>query len=355
MPHRLRIATFNCENLFSRPKIFEQPAAKSKELLGYVAELQEALKNDVFDKPRINELEKKLKGFATVNDLRGKHDSNTVIGAKEWLGGVELTRTGFSDTAVENTARVIADVDADVMCLIEVEDRNLLQKFHDGLLYKDFLEPAGKQGYKYVYLIDGNDPRGIDVAFLSRIPVTSFCSHIHETTLYNGDNVKTFSRDCLEVELEAPDGKPLHLKINHFKSMGYSPANDPQSVRRRLGQAQRVADLLGRHDLRNEYVIVAGDLNSDPTSPSMEPLVNKPHLYNTLLELPATQRGTYGTGKKQLDYVLISDALKNHLQAVRLERRGMYTKTKWMPYPTVINGRTQASDHAAVITEFLLP
>lgn len=355
MPHSLRIATFNCENLFSRPKIFAQTPARSKELLGYVAELQEALKNDVFDKARIKVLENKLKGFATINDLRKKHDSASVLGAKDWLGGVELTRTGFADAAVENTARVISDVDADVICLIEVEDRNLLQKFHDGLLYKDFLEPASKSEYKYIYLIDGNDPRGIDVAFMSRIPVASFCSHIHETTLYDGDSIKTFSRDCLEVELEAPDGKPLHLKINHFKSMGYSPPTDPQSVRRRLGQAQRVAELLDRHDLKKDYVIVAGDLNSDPASPSMVPLVDRAHLYNTLLRLPATQRGTYGTGTKQLDYIFISDALKSHVQDVRLERRGVYAKTKWVPYPTVTSDRNQASDHAAVIVELMLP
>ncbi|CCH56540.1 endonuclease/exonuclease/phosphatase [Fibrisoma limi BUZ 3] len=355
MPHNLRVATFNCENLFSRPRIFAQTPATSKELLGYVAELQEALKNDIFDKARIKELEEKLKGFATVNDLRGKHDSNAVIGAKDWLGGVELTRTGFSDAAVENTARVISDVDADVICLIEVEERSLLQKFHDGLLYKDFLEPAGKSEYKYVYLIDGNDPRGIDVAFLSRIPVTSFCSHIHETTLYEGKTLKTFSRDCLEVELVAPNGKPLHLMINHFKSMGYSSGNDLQSNRRRLGQAQRVAELLDRHNLKNDYVIVAGDLNSDPSSPSMQPLITKPNLYNTLLNLPASQRGTYGTDSKQLDYILVSDALKQHIQDVKLERRGVYSKTKWVPYPTVKNTRTQASDHAAVIVEFLLP
>jgi endonuclease/exonuclease/phosphatase family metal-dependent hydrolase len=122
-----------------------------------------------------------------------------------------------------------------------------------------------------------------------------------------------------------------------------------------LGQAKRVAELVDQHDLQNEYVIVAGDLNSDPTSPSMEPLVNKTGLYNVNLELPVSDRGTFGTGKNQLDYLFISDALKKHLQAVQLERRGIFTKSKWKPYPTVKSKRTQASDHAAVMAEFLLP
>lgn len=353
MPQSLRVATFNCENLFSRPRIFDAPTKRANELLGFVAQLQEALRNDVFDHKRIKELKSKLRGFATVNDLRGKHD--TAAGAKEWLGGVELVRTEVADTAVKNTARVIADVDADVICLIEVEDRNLLQKFHDDLLVKNFLKPAGRPGYEYVLLIDGNDPRGIDVSFLSRLPVTSLRSRIHEMSEYDGRRVKTFSRDCLEAQLETSGGKTLHLKINHFKSMGYSPKTDPQSGRRRLGQARRVAELVDQHDLKRDYVVVAGDLNSDPSSPSMEPLVKKAGLYNVNLELPAEERGTFGTGKKQLDYLFISDALRKHLQAVRLERRGVFAKRKWTPYPTVKSDRTQASDHSAVIAEFLLP
>ena len=353
MATSIRVATFNCENLFSRPKIFEQEPKRANELLGYLAQLQEALKNDIFDHQRIKELKAKLRGFATINDLRGKHDQ--AVGAKEWLGGVELVRSEITDTAVKNTARVISDVNADLICLIEVEDRNLLQKFHDGLLEKDFLKPSGKPGYEHILLIDGNDPRGIDVSFMSRIPVLSMHSHIHELTDYDGKKVKTFSRDCLEVQFAVPGGKALHLMINHFKSMGYSPPTDPQSIRRRLGQAKRVAELVDQHDLKKDYVIVAGDLNSDPTSPSMEPLVKKKGLYNVNLELPADDRGTYQTGKKQLDYLFISDALKKHLQAMRLERCGVFTKTKWKTYPSVKSSRTQASDHAAVIAEFLLP
>jgi endonuclease/exonuclease/phosphatase family metal-dependent hydrolase len=353
MAHNLRIATFNCENLFSRPKIFEQTAKRSNQLLGYVAQLQQALKNEIFDHKRIKELKARLRGYAIVNDLRGDH--MTAIGAQEWMGGVELVRADITDAAVKNTARVISDVDADLICLIEVEDRNLLQKFHDDLLYKDYLQPSGRPAYSHVLLVDGNDPRGIDVAFLTRLPVLAMLSHIHEFTDYEGRQVRTFSRDCLEVQLQAPDGKALYLKINHFKSMGYSPRTDPQSNRRRLGQAKRVAELLDQHDLENEYVIVAGDLNSDPSSPSMEPLVNRLGLYNSNLSLAANDRGTYSTGKKQLDYLLVSEALKQCLQTVQIERRGVFAKSKWVPYPSVKSKRTQASDHAAVVAEFLLP
>lgn len=353
MPTALRVATFNCENLFSRPKIFAESAARSRTLLGYVADLQQALQNPVFDHPRIEDLKTKLRGYARVNDIRGRHQK--AKGAGEWLGTVELGRGNFTEVTVMNTARVINDVDADVICLIEVEDRLTLQRFHDDILSKQFLRPANRPPYEHVLLIDGNDDRGIDVAVMARsqFPVQWLRSHIHERTTYMGRDVQLFSRDCLEVQVRAPNNRLVHLLVNHFKSMGYAPKTDPLSNQRRLAQARRVADLAGEHRLGKEYVIVAGDLNSDPTSASVAPLVQNPGLYNVNLGLPPAQRTTYRTGSQQLDYLFVSDALKARLQRVFIERRGLFTK-KWPHYPQVTSLENQASDHAAVVAEFQL-
>jgi endonuclease/exonuclease/phosphatase family metal-dependent hydrolase len=351
MAFNLRVATFNCNNLFSRPKIFRSSETRSQELLGYVTKLEAELRKDVFDHAEINRLKGLLSGYATINDVRGKHDS--AVGCKDWLGWVELTRGGAEDVAIDNTARVISDIDADVICLMEIEDRFSLQKFHDDLVVERFLQPANKQGYERILLLDGNDDRRIDVAVMSRRPVKSLCTHIHERIEYNGNRVKTFSRDCLEVEIELPEGKNLRVLVNHLKSQGYSPPDDPNSRRRREGQARRVAELCDEHDLQNDYLIVAGDLNSKPSDSSVLPLTTKAGLYNVNLNLPENERGTYKTSKDQLDYLLISEALRPKLQGVRIERRGVYTRTnKWTPYPTVVGTRTQASDHGSVVADF---
>ncbi|MFC2050411.1 endonuclease/exonuclease/phosphatase family protein [Chloroflexota bacterium] len=352
MSQNLRIATFNCENLFSRPRIFGTRRKRSLELLEYVSLLQGELSKDVFDHNRISELKKKLSGYVKINDVRGKH--GTATGAGKWLGWVELTRRRADDVAVENTARVLSDIDADVLCLIEVENRPALQKFHDDLLVKQFLKLAGKSSYEFILLIDGNDQRGIDVAVMSRLPISWVRSHMHEKAEYNGRMVPTFSRDCLEVQVELPRERLLQLMVNHFKSMGYSPGNDPQSNRRRKGQAERVAELVDEHNLQEEYIVVAGDFNSDTDSPSLAPLIGKAGLYNVNLKLEPSQRGTYRVGSKQLDYLLISNALKGALQSVYIERRGMYSKKKWPHYETVTGRRTEASDHSAVVADFRL-
>ena len=347
----MRIATYNCENLFSRPRIFGESQAKALRLLDYLAQLETELRKEEFDHARIAELEKKLAGYAKVNDIRGKHKS--AQGARAWLGWVELARDRLDDTAVQNTARVIADLRADIVCLIEIEDRLALQRFHDKILYEKFLQPARLPRYERVLLIDGNDPRGIDVALLARLPVTAIRTHIHERTTYLGKDVPLFSRDCLEVDLQLPNRKRLHLLVNHFKSMGYGDKRDPQSNQRRLEQAARVAELVDAYDLKKDFVVVAGDLNSPPTSPSLAPLVNKRGLYNTVLQLPASERSTYHDGKQQIDYLLVSDALKKRLTRVHIERRGIYSR-KWAHYDTVTDQTSEASDHAAVVGEFNL-
>lgn len=349
MAKTVRIATFNCENLFSRPKIFAARGNRSIILLGKVEKLQAELSKATFDKQAIKKLKKELKGYAKVNDIRGKHTS--VKGAGQWLGWVELTRRRADVAAVQNTARVLADLKAHILCLVEVENRILLQQFHDDILYKKFLKPKGRSGYRYIRLIDGNDSRGIDVAVMSRLPLNWIKSHIHETTTYNGKKINLFSRDCLEVDVQATSTRSIRLLINHFKSMGYSPANDPQSNRRRRGQAKAVAKLASALKPKKSFVVVAGDLNSDPSSSSLKALLSKPNLYNMNLELPSNERGTYRTGNKQLDYLVVSDALKKKKSKVRIERRGLYS-SKWQTYPTVKSRRTEASDHAAVVASF---
>jgi len=345
---KIRISTLNCENLFSRPKIFS--ANNAAELLGKVNELNEALRQPVFDHQKINQLLNQLKGYVEVVDVRSTLDS--AQGPSDWLGWVDLKRARNSDAAIKNTARVLAAINADIQCLCEVENRPLLNAFHDQLLWPYYLKPDGKQPFTYNLVIDGNDERGIDVAVMSRYPIVSMRTHMFETTIYQGKEVKLFSRDCLEIGVEVQAGVRIDLLLNHLKSMGYNPPGDPNSNQRRLQQALRVVEIADAYSLDQAYVVVAGDLNSPPTSPSLAPLVSHPKLYNVNLELPEAERGTFHTGKQQLDYLFISPALRQKLTGMHIERRGAYAKTKWQPFDTVTKPSEAASDHSAVVAEF---
>jgi endonuclease/exonuclease/phosphatase family metal-dependent hydrolase len=171
--------------------------------------------------------------------------------------------------------------------------------------------------------------------------------------MYLGHHVPTFSRDCLEALISLPDGTPLQLLVNHFKSKAYSPRADPQGNERRRGQVQRVAELVAEHDLTREYIIISGDFNDTVESPSLAPLLEMEQLYNVNLLLDPSDRWTYRTGNDQIDYILVSNALKEKLQNVTIERRGIYSD-KLNHYDTVTSRKTEASDHAAVVAEFRL-
>ncbi|HVN58742.1 MAG TPA: endonuclease/exonuclease/phosphatase family protein [Bacteroidales bacterium] len=348
MSQKIKIATYNCENLFSRSRIFKEDDPKARKLLEAVEKLEEELKKPVFDQAEISSLKAQLKGYATIIDVREKHTKKGT-GSKNWVGWIEFEMEPADTKSVRNLAKVISEIDADIICLIEVENRTLLQRFHDEILYRDFLKPIGKLPYKHIMLIDGNDPRGIDVSLMSRHPIMNMKSYIDDTTDYLGKTVKTFSRDCLHIQLDIKAVKPLNIFINHLKSQGYSGGQDPGGDIRRKGQAKRVAEIINELDLKNDYIIVAGDMNSDHSSDSLAPLIMNDELHNLNLMLPENERGTYGTGKEQLDYLIVTEPLKARCRNLQINRSGIYTK----PGVGGISNITEAaSDHAAVVAEF---
>lgn len=374
---RLCLATFNANNLFQRPKVFQQAGFSSDaaEVLNDLQKLESLLAKPSYSGKTADGIVSLLTKYEfhnhkvfpadrwfQVNEVRGKlfrvrktskattAKSNVELvaaGRADWLGWIELTRENVNAVSTDNTARVIQALKADVLCLVEVEDRHTLERFDRQTLGK-FAASFGNN-----LLIDGNDPRGIDIGVLSRFPIRSVRSHIADVTAVK--KVPIFSRDCPEFEIGLPDGRSLWLLGNHFKSQGYGAqiANDAK----RLSQAKRVRELLTRFDLTRDLVAVAGDLNDSPTSASLKPLLTMPGLRDVLKSpLHNGPTWTYHDGRQQIDYLLVSQPLFDRMTAVGIERRGLFHKTnfggKFPHFLEVTNEITQASDHAAVWAEF---
>jgi predicted extracellular nuclease len=139
-----------------------------------------------------------------------------------------------ADDTRQMTALAIADADADIICLQEVDNMAALQAFESGYLFR-----MVGNGYRQKYLIEGNDSRGIDVAVLmreettdgARIELKGISSHATVTyaefDLFNDDlaasglhpSDKVFKRDCLELDLRIGN-VPFMLYVVHLKSMG---------------------------------------------------------------------------------------------------------------------------------------
>ena len=202
---KLSIATFNCENLFARFKFNKGVNPEDALIDGWLA-----------DKTKF-----------TINDEESK-----IL-----------------------TALAIKETKADVIALQEVESLMALRRFKNKYL-------RGR-GYDHIIVLDGNDPRFIDVAIMSKYPLENIDTHVDE---YNNEiRWYTFSRDCLECDVLLPDNKRIRLFVNHFKSMfdKDNPCNGrSKSHRKRQIQSQRVKDLV-KDEFPNgdgNYVIL-GDLN----------------------------------------------------------------------------------------------
>jgi endonuclease/exonuclease/phosphatase family metal-dependent hydrolase len=370
----MRIATFNIENFFTRVRALNADTEKNKQVMEDANRLQELIGKEMYepqDKAEMkqilerNNVEQQRTRNFFVQQIRGQlytaakqhPPGKTVVskikadGRAEWAGWIEFDRDVFDSEAVENTARVIAEINADVLCLVEVESRPAMVEFN-----KRFLK--SKSRYPYKLLIDGNDPRGIDVGIFSRLEIRSLRSHVEDPF---DAAYKIFSRDCAEYEIILPSGKSLWMVCNHFKSRGYgSPASNDA---KRLKQSKQVGEILKRFDLTTELVIVSGDFNELPDSASLAPLLKQTaHLRNAFEKLPAdadqwTHRDDVAKNK-QIDYLLLSDPLFNACQKVGIERRGIFSKTdfggKYPHFDTIKSESAQASDHAAVWADFTL-
>lgn len=363
---KIRLASFNLNNLFERPRLLQLPgfSTTAAKVLKDVERLTALLESTSYAGAIGGEIVALLTkyGFAKKNggnewfdvqQVRAKLFSVGQTGLKlkaagraDWLGWVELKREDVNNAAIKNTARVVAAVNADVLCTVETESRPAMDRFN-----AQALRPA-QASYPHFLLVDGNDPRGIDVGVFSRFPIRSVRSHVDDTFAgANGKPYVVFSRDCAEYEIALPDGRTLWLLANHFKSQGYgTPASNDA---KRLKQTQRVREiLLARFDLKKDLVVVAGDFNAAPTSASLKPLLTTPNLRDAF-DAPVfagQPRWTYHGGKQQLDYLLLSKPLFAAIKAVGIERRGVWMKGV-TPFPEVTGDANAASDHAAVWAE----
>ena len=95
----LRLATFNVENLFDRPKLLNMhDQAQGDAALADLRALQTELRRSQYDKPKIIQLYKGLKRYVDVVEIRGKKLFNkgatkvVANGLSDWDGWLTLKR-----------------------------------------------------------------------------------------------------------------------------------------------------------------------------------------------------------------------------------------------------------------------
>lgn len=365
----MKLASYNLENLFLRARAMNGEAyTDGKKALEAHAALGAILAKSKYtgaDKAKIIRLLTELKldksddggPYAILRQNRGHlvHRARSGIevvaeGRADWIGWVELKREEVNEEATRNTARVINDVGADVLGVIEAESRPALARFNDTLI-----GAMGGVAYAHALLIDGNDERGIDVGVYTRegYEIEAIRTHVDDRDATG----RIFSRDCAHYEIRTPKGNVLHLLVNHFKSKGFGSQTDSNA--RRLRQAARVKDIYDGLRAREAFVAVIGDLNDTPDSAPLVPLLRQTDLKDISEHASfddGGRPGTFanGTAANKIDYILLSPALFSAARAGGIFRLGVWggrNGTLFPHYPEITKAVEAASDHAAIWAE----
>jgi endonuclease/exonuclease/phosphatase family metal-dependent hydrolase len=353
----MRVSAYNVENLFSRPVVLNmKDNDKAAVILAKIAEFTKLMDLDSYagKKKRIEELYEEIGRFIEIN-IRSSKIGRFVItenqgliakGRGDWDGFIDLKRERFSEEQIRFTGKVIKTVKADLQCFVEVESADTLKRFNTDILGSMFSDRL---------VVDGNDPRGIDVGFATKkaLPILTA-----KTNVFARDSIGTiFSRDCLEAEVAVSAQKRIHVLVNHFKAKDRTPVESNKKRKRQSTEVSRI--LTERYDLKKDFVVVAGDLNDEPDSDPIAPLVATPNLLNVwdVVGRPEDDRWTYyyGASKQynKIDYLFVSKALKDRVKDAGIERRGIFDLEKLTDgaeksFPGITNWKLAASDHAAV-------
>lgn len=379
---RLRIATFNVENLFSRVAYADNMAPGENHVGLYRFEDPDELK-----------LARRIAEAVASDDKR------------------------------QLTALALNEARADVVCLQEVDNANALKVFYDRYLkpridtaaaiekraLRERLRGEGRSPaieeigaidrrhyFDWRQVIEGNDGRGIDVGVMSKYPIR-FTSHANRTFAELGlwtpalegyrefvrgkerlltANDRAFRRDCLEVDVDL-GSKTLTVFVCHLKSMSQAREKtrslreaEALGVRRlveaRFGSGTSAAPWLICGDL-NDYIEIDGapelDENGQPLEHALGPLVDPEFAVNLLARRPAKDRWTtyYAPGDiySQLDFILASPALAaaNSKAIPDIIRGGQPYRARRYDgprYPRVGWDRPKASDHSPVVVELAI-
>lgn len=301
--------------------------------------------------------------FDYIDDPLIFDDDRTPEGKDHWTEEIYKAK-------LANMAKVIAEIGEDVsgnsptiIGVSEIENRKVLE---------DLLAqaPLAKTNYGIIHF-DSPDRRGIDVALLyqKKIFVPTHYKAF-ELELYD-DNDKTkriYTRDQLLVS-GMLDGEKIHIIVNHWPSRS---GGEERSRPKRVKAAKlnkRLIDSLFSEDPYAK-IITMGDLNDDPTSPSIKEILQTKkdrekleikELYNPMEAMYNKGMGTlaYRDGWNLFDQIILSsEFVTKDFSSYRLYKAGIFNKTylqtprgqyKGYPFRSFVNGYTGGySDHFPV-------
>lgn len=263
-------------------------------------------------------------GFYNVENLFDTLDTEGVRDTEFTPEGERLWGTKRYLEKLDRLAKVIEELGKDMtpdgiaaLGVAEVENRDVLEDLVAHPLLKD-------RNYQIVHE-DSPDLRGIDVALIYNPKYFEVLGHkCLEVPLFREDGSRRYTRDVLLVS-GLFDGEPMHLMVNHWPSRSGGEAASQPGRNKAAAVCKAAADSIFAQDPAAK-IIIMGDFNDDPISPSVKEVVGakfkrnkvKPsEFYNPMYGLFKKGIGTlaYRDTWSLFDQLLLSHSLLDEKQA----------------------------------------
>ena len=231
-------------------------------------------------------------------------------------------------------AASIRDLDADVLAVEEVENRDYLERFTRSML--------GDMGYREVVGVESNDQRGIECGILSRFPIGPVTTHRFVDFDDGKGGRMRFRRDLLQVRIEPPGFESFDVFVVHLKSKRGGESTDTE----RLAEARAIRaifDQILTADPKARFLI-CGDFNDTWESDSLKTIRGDGPMGLTsfMADLPPKSKSFNGPDHPEvIDYILCSPTLG-----------GRYLQKSYRIIPGSV--KTTGSDHNPVVATLKL-
>ena len=294
------------------------------------------------DAPAVQEGSFRLTTY-NIENLFDTHDDPELAGKNDDAGEDKPVHELIA------TAMAIHAVNADVLCVQEIESEQALLEYRD--LY------LADMGYDYVVSIDAGNARGIENAVLSRFPISNYenwpnkpLGGVHpekygrSKNWYAGEPI-AFRRSPLMIDLEIPAAESswtltlfnMHHKSGHF--------NTYWREAEAKGTIEIINSVLKEHP--NRPIVILGDFNAENNAESVQ-LYLDAGFVDIFEDRKSHSEIMTHESRRRIDLILANPAALKHMNASGAFVYGTAARPDGVDYRDLDTFEGYAADHYPV-------